>query len=294
MEQPKCSTGQHINQGVPPPAGSYLDLAFIRRNIPITDVARELDVEVFGSRARCWRPENHQNGDRTPSVGFQRRTNRGRCWVCDDRSWSVIDLVMMVLDCDFPAAVAWVSDHFAVPAAAPGKHLTPRQSWNPRYRVGCSRSTLEWLVRAGVWADLPASHRSILVVLDTFTDSDTGQAMISYRGLMRYSGVRTKMTVRRALQHFVRIGLLEIEHGVGAGGFRSVSRYRLMFDSPQFLGLVNEIHRHQQKEIELDRAFRAEERKRQRSLCATAEEVPLSTHDTRGNSHGLHGVDPEV
>ena len=273
---------------------NYPDLKFIKQHVLIADVARELDVQVFGSRARCWRPESHQNRDRTPSVGFQRRTNRGRCWVCDDHSWSVIDLVMMVLDCDFPAAVAWVCERFPVPAVKPGKHIAERRQWNPTYRVGTNGSPFEWLVRAGLWADLPASHRSILLVLDSYTDTETGQAMISYRGLMRYSGVRTKTTVRRALQHFLRIGLLEIEHGVGSDGFRSVSRYKLTFNSPRFLNLVNEIHRRQRVEIELDRAFRAAERKHQRSLCTTAEEIPLSTECTRGNSHGTHRVDREV
>ena len=277
---------------------NYPDLKFIKQHIPISDIARELGLRVNGHfRARCWRSENHRNGDRNPSITFQKKTNRGRCWVCDQHAWSNLDLVMMVRGCDFPAAVAWLCERFPVPAAKPGKHIAERRQWNPTYRVGTNSSPFEWLVRAGLWAELPASHRSILVVLDTFTDAETGQAVISYRGLMRYSGVRTKTTVRRALQHFLRIGLLEIEHGVGTDGFRSVSRYKLTFDSPKFLSVVNEVHRHQQEEIELDRAFRAEERKRlrqQKALRIPVKEVPLSTECTRGNSHGTHRVDREV
>ncbi len=292
----KSPLTQQISQAEIRP--SYPDLAFVRRKVAVQEVAGELGLRLSGRyRATCWRSENHRNGDRDPSISFQRKTNRGRCWICDEHPWSNLDLVMMVRGCDFPAAVAWISDRFPVPPGKPGKHLIHRNGWHPRYRVGTSGSLFEWLVRAGLWADLPASHRSILVVLDTYTDTETGQATISYRGLMRYSGVRTKTTVRRALQHFLRIGLLEIEHGVGADGFRSVSRYKLTFNSPRFLNLVNEIHRHQREEIELDRVFRAEERKRlrrQKALMLPVQEVPLSTQCTGGNSRGLHRVDREV
>ncbi len=275
---------------------NYPDLKFIKQHVPISDIARELGFDVRGYRARCWRLENHRNGDRDPSVTFWKKKNCGRCWVCDEHAWSNLDLVMMVHGCDFPAAVAWVCERFPVPAAKPGKHIAERRQWNPTYRVGTNGSPFEWLVRAGLWAELPASHCSILVVLNAFTDAETGQAVISYRGLMRYSGVRTKTTVRRALQHFLRIGLLEIEHGVGTDGFRSVSRYKLTFNSPRFLNLVNEIHRRQRVEIELDRAFRAEERKRLRRKAHTlpVQDKPLSTECTRGNSHGTHRVDREV
>lgn len=275
---------------------NYPDLKFIKQHIPISDIARELGFVVKGYRMSCWRSENHRNGDRDPSITFLKKKNRGRCWVCDQHDWSNVDLVMMVLGCDFRAAVAWLCERFPIPAAKPGKHIIERRQWNPTYRVGTNGSPFEWLVRAGLWADLPASHRSILVVLDTYTDTETGQAIISYRGLMRYSGVRTKTTVRRALQHFLRIGLLEIEHGVGSDGFRSVSHYKLTFNSPRFLNLVNEIHRRQRVEIQLDRAFRAEERKRLRrkALTLPVKELPLSTECTRGNSHGTHRVDREV
>jgi hypothetical protein len=80
-----------------------LDLGYIRRHIPITEIARELDIEIFGSRARCWRPRAHQNGDRTPSVSFYR--NRFKCHCCDERSGSVIDLVVSVVGCDLRGAL---------------------------------------------------------------------------------------------------------------------------------------------------------------------------------------------
>ena len=260
---------------------NYPDLKFIKQHIPISDIARELGLSVRGYRMSCWRLENHRNGDSDPSVTFWKKKNRGRCWVCDEHAWSNLDLVMMVLDCDFPAAVTWISERFAVPAAPPGKHLVQRQQWNPTYRVGCGYSRLEWVIRSGQWAELLPSQRSILAVLDTFTDPETSEATISYRGLARYGGVCSHATVRRALQYFVRIGLLEIEHGVGTDGFRSVSHYKLTFSSRRFLNLVNETYRHQREEVELDKAFRASERKRlrrQKALTVPVKELPFYSH----------------
>src|SRR6516162_4516001 len=80
---------------IAPPSG-IPDLKRIRYDIPILAVARELGIRVLKHfPARCWRTENHQHGDRDPSLSFQIKKNRGMCFVCDDHTWSNIDLVML-------------------------------------------------------------------------------------------------------------------------------------------------------------------------------------------------------
>ncbi len=259
---------------------SYPDINFIRKSIPVQDIAVELGLRLNGHyRATCWRAENHRNGDRDPSVSFQKKTNRGRCWVCDTAGgWSNIDLVMQVLGCDFPAAVAWICQRFPVPAARPGKHIVHRNGWSPTFRVGCGYSRLEWVIRSGLWGQLSPSQRSILGVLDTFTDPETGEATISYRGVARYAGIGSFATVRGALRRFQQLGLLEIKRSLDGDGFRACSRYQLTFDSPRFLSIVNEIYQHQREEVELDRAFRTSERKRrrrQKALVLPVKDNPL-------------------
>jgi hypothetical protein len=76
----------------------YPDLEYIKTEIPVTAIARDLGLYVNGYRARCWRTEYHRNGDSDPSVGFQKAKNRYRCFVCDAYSGSNIDLVMAVRD----------------------------------------------------------------------------------------------------------------------------------------------------------------------------------------------------
>jgi hypothetical protein len=47
------------------------DLKFINRHIGITEIARHLDLRAGeNGNIHCWRPEFHQNGDRTASVGI--------------------------------------------------------------------------------------------------------------------------------------------------------------------------------------------------------------------------------
>ena len=261
------------------------DLAFIRRRVPIRDVAATLGLQLSGRyRATCWRPEAHRHGDADPSVSFQAKKNCGICWTCDQHSWGVIDLVMMVRGCEFPAAIVWICEHWPVPAARPGQHIVHRNGWSPTFRVGCGYSRLEWVIRSGVWAQLSPSQCSVLAVLDSFTDAETGQVTISYRGLARYAGVGSFATIRGALRRFQELGLLEIKRSLDGDGFRTCSRYQLTFDSPRFLSIVNSIYQHHQEEIELDRAFRVEERKRrrrQKALTLPVQENPLYTQCSR-------------
>lgn len=262
------------------------DLDFIRKSIPIQDVAVALGLQLSGRyRVHCWRVDAHRNGDANASVSFQRKKNRGRCWVCDTvGGWSNIDLVMMILACDFPAAVIWICQRWAVPAARPGKHLVHRNGWSPTFRVGCGYSRLEWVIRSGLWAQLSPSQCSILGVLDAFTNPETSEVVISYRALARYGGIGSFATIRGALRRFQELGLLEIKRGLDGDGFRACSRYELTFDSPRFLSIVNEIHERQRQEVELDRAFRAEERKRrrqQKALMLPVKENPLYSRCSR-------------
>jgi hypothetical protein len=224
MGQPKCSTAQHINQGVPPTAGSYLDLAFIRRHVPIGEAARELGVEVLGSRARCWRPENHQNGDRTPSVSFYR--NRFKCHCCDERAGSVIDLVVSVVGCDLRGALEWIVRHYSVPQRDP----TTRQRWRPT-RAGVGGYMWDVVVRSGLLAELPKTAGMVLGVLCGFAEPDQGRCEISYSGLMRYGGIRSRKIISRELRLLEGLSLLNRDRAARAGGFRAPSVYQLHLDA---------------------------------------------------------------
>src|SRR5215469_1785539 len=131
------------------------DLKWINRNVPIGDVATKLDLR-FGSTGmlHCWHPERHKNGDRTPSVGIRKSTNRLKCFGCDTPPMSAVDLVIDVFQTDIVGAATWFSRNFAVRRIPKGRHLGPRAKdcW---FEVG-REQPIELLIKSGIWAALSA------------------------------------------------------------------------------------------------------------------------------------------
>jgi hypothetical protein len=77
---------------------SQPDISWIKKNVPVLEVANALGMLIRHHRAQCWRAENHSHGDADPSLHFYERGNRVRCFVCDQRGGhSNVDLVMGVL-----------------------------------------------------------------------------------------------------------------------------------------------------------------------------------------------------
>ena len=237
------------------------DFAYIREKISIVAVAQALGLQVNGYRARCWRPEGHRNGDADPSIRFQKKQNRGRCFICDPHTWSNIDLVMHVRCCELLDAVSWITARFPVPSIPKGSHIKKREAWYPRIHSGDTQNVVEMLVRSGLWSDLTHAERSVLPALMTFTDHDTGLVPISFRGLMRYSGVGSSATIAAALRHFEQMGFLRVDRTRTVGPCRGVNKYRFTFDNPNFQAMVSQVFQRQRAEIELEKKLRAEERK---------------------------------
>jgi hypothetical protein len=235
------------------------DFDYIRDKVPIREIAGELGLTVSGKMVRCWRTENHQHGDRTPSVGLHQRRNTAMCFVCDSRSLSTIDLVMSVRNAPLPEAIAWITQRYNIPNIPKGKHTHSQQRWPERHRLGSGTSRLEFMVRCLVWASLTPSERSILGVLDCFSDGET--VTISYRGIMRYAGIGSQSTVANGLKHLQNLHVLKKAQSLSADGLRSCGAYTWTLEDPAFEALARETHEHQQAEIALERAMRTEARK---------------------------------
>lgn len=243
----------------------HLDFSFIRERVPIRDVCRLLGIQVMsdGRMARCWRTEAHQHGDRTPSMGFWLRRNKVRCFVCDEHALSPLDLVIAFHGCALVEAASWIANRFAVPKIERGRHITGRRRWSPACRVGVGGAKfdqLEWVVKTGFFAELTQPQQSILVTLLSFADPDTDVAEVSYRGITRFSGVRSFSNVSEAIRLFERIGLLRVDRNSSDCGYRNCNRYHLQFGNERFLSLANRIYRQQQEEIEVERRLREKER----------------------------------
>lgn len=86
-----------------------VDLDRLRDNTPIVELAEKLGLEVRRHQARCFNAEAHKNGDKKPSLGFDTRTNRFKCFACGV-SGSVIDLYMAVKGVDLATAIKALDD----------------------------------------------------------------------------------------------------------------------------------------------------------------------------------------
>jgi hypothetical protein len=215
------------------------DLNYIRRDIPIFDVAKGLGIKLAGKNtARCWR-DAHQNGDRTPSISFHK--NCAKCHVCDVGLLSTVDLVMMHENCDFAQAVRWITARWDVPALPPNTKLRRPQRWSAG-RIGVAHFPVENMVRTGLWAWLSDAARALLITLACFTDPVTGEAVISQRGLARYCGKASRTTIAAVIAQFEQIGLLKVTRAKRDDAVRPVSTYKLTIESERFQGLLAELH----------------------------------------------------
>lgn len=97
------------------------ELKQFKASLSITAVAQLLGVEVSHGKCRCFFPQRHVHGDRTPSVSISEDRGYFRCWVCDDVRGDVISLVQIVKNCSFVEALEWLRESFPFlsPAESP-------------------------------------------------------------------------------------------------------------------------------------------------------------------------------
>ena len=80
----------------------------LKSSLSITVVAKRLGLSVEGGRFRCFFPERHAHGDRTPSVSINEEKGYFKCFVCENVKGDVISLVQMYLGVNFAEAVKWL------------------------------------------------------------------------------------------------------------------------------------------------------------------------------------------
>lgn len=249
------------------------DADYIHRSVPIDQVARALNLDVVSNRAmHCWRYDAHRNGDRKASVWFSQRSNRGKCQVCDSRSWDNIDLVKMVAKLSTADAIRWIDQRFGgIPRIPKGKHLAQERRWSPSFRVGTG-DWMESLVRSGMWASMSHAELRVLGVLRVFYDPDKDCVTISYIGIMQFAGLGSSATVAQVLRGFERLHILERL----PNSRRDAGSYRFTLDDVRFLDHVERQHEGITERVKVQRAMRAERRKeRQRRPCSPPSFLPI-------------------
>lgn len=261
------------------------DISWIKKNVSILDVGRALGMPIHRGRARCWRPENHRNGDADPSLRFLEGKNRVRCFVCDMRGGhSNVDLAMGVLGVGLREAVLWIAEQFAVPNVKRGRPVGSRPAELAPYRVGVQGSELEVLVRSGVFGRLTAAERSILVTLAIFRDPETSLTRISYAAIARYAGVASRTTISAALKQLARLRAIEVHRGARVGITRECNTYRVTLEDPKFLEFCNGVFSITREQVAQEREYRACLRKERCALRSS------SSYEERGKASTCEGL----
>jgi hypothetical protein len=142
-------------------------------------------------------------------VGHWHEGNRLRCFVCDRPAIGVIDLVMDVRGVDFGKAISWVAGRFDVPLIPARK---PHERREQRTRLDGVIDPITFLVRSHIFSRLSTPSRLLAPVLVGLSgrnehSADTPRRVaVSYRALMRYSGLKSPNAVRKAIEELTVIG----------------------------------------------------------------------------------------
>ena len=245
--------------------GGIPDAQFIRAKVPVAEVASALDLEVFDTgMVRCWHPERHHHGDRTPSVGIYRQYNKVKCFGCEGKLLRPIDLVMDVRECTLTEAIRWIAQRFEVPLIPKGKHLVKLKGHVVRY--GYERP-IELLLRSGLWAKMSHPAQLLAVVFVELKvegqRDESWELEISYRALARYSGLKSDASVSKGLKDLAGIGWLQRQRhrtGRNRGPVRETATYIVTPYSDSVRELANATAADMRAAIDEERQMRAEKR----------------------------------
>ena len=114
------------------------------KSTPIEMVAERLGLEVMRHKCRC-----PFHDDRRPSLTFDTRRNRYRCFVCDAHG-GVIDMVMNLRHCGFVEACEWLGGpmvHEVMRVSGIGYRISdaPKALWGMGDRRGGDEADLPYL-----------------------------------------------------------------------------------------------------------------------------------------------------
>ena len=230
------------------------DARWINRKLDIRRVASELGVSGAGSRFHCWHPENHRNGDADASVGYWGGGNRLRCFVCDRLAIGVIDLVIDFLGVDVANAISWVAQRFEVPQIPARK---PRDRPDRR-RLDNLTDPITFLVRSHIFSRLSVPARLLAPVLVSLSEKNGYSAEasrtidISYRALMRYSGLKSPNAVRKGIEELKVIGWM-LGGSEATGSVRTTGSYVILPFAEPMIDLGHSLAKEEQVLIEHER-----------------------------------------
>ena len=184
------------------------DADYVRGELPISDVAVKLGLQVKGRHVRCPNDLSHW-------AQIWVRKNAVKCFQCRRPPWSTIDLVMQMRGLDVGAALRWIGERFDVPQRR--VRVTTNRWGTTRHRFvdypSLKRPTrlepgVGALRRSLGWPKVSHGARQLALFFVEVIPRDTLVLATTYRKLQRDVGIGNRRTVRRALTQLEEIGLI--------------------------------------------------------------------------------------
>ena len=150
--------------------------------IDIKDAYQALGYELRGghSNARCFSTA-HAKGDRNPSLGFDSRANRFKCFACGMQG-DTIELVMQARDIDFKQATEWLADTFNAPISRINDKPTKTYIDRPNTPIKApTRLTQEHIRNSNYDYELP-EHIDIYRAFFDYTSDPSDELLAFWRG----------------------------------------------------------------------------------------------------------------
>jgi hypothetical protein len=133
-----------------------------------------------------------------------------------------------------------------------------------------------------MWGMLSAAERSILLALNEWRDVETDLTHLSYRAIMRYSGVSKMANISSAIKKLSRIHALQVSRGQRIGITRQCSAYRVTLDDPKFLEHCNGVFADARQEIAQEREYHASQKRERQRTSSRKVTGGLNTRTLRG------------
>ena len=205
------------------------------RQVPMDSVLSRLDIKRAGNRYHC-----PFHDDKHPSAGIFLKRNLLHCFVCN-KSWSTMDLVMLLQGSEVYDAIAWIGEAFCLPLRDSRIRFVNKGRTDfamKRYVAGKDRPVLEQFIMAPAYADLSPAATKVGVWL--LAHMEDNLITVSQRELMVATGYRRFTVITDAIQELADIGLLATQkHGSGKTDYRTTplsTKFRTWADNnPKYL-----------------------------------------------------------
>lgn len=185
------------------------DAQYIRRELPVSEVAVKLGLDVHGRWVRC--PH-----DRAHWARIWMRKNKLKCFSCPCRPMTTIDLAMHILQADVNQAIQWIAARFDVPTR---RRRITRNLWGvtrhlyvdypARKRPRHLELSIDTLRRSPLWAHLTPTARRLAAFLIQATPRDSLILTVTYRELQGSVQTGNRGTLKRAFDQLRQIGFAQ-------------------------------------------------------------------------------------